>query len=395
MSSTFELFLASIKVQSFINLLGFLSILEFYCCRSQAADPAFADKSIFPDLDQLDGPLKSYRAKSSFDWRKLRLMIEDEESWKLRYKVWNFVQENPLFARTHETLPVDEQRRLATKKMFTLFNEKFYGIEEYLARPDLSGKFNSAMISYDPSTSVKLSLAFGMFPNTLRTLGSERIMSIVGANQNMENVGCFALTEIAHGSNSRGMRTTATYDLESKSFIMHTPDFEAAKCWVGNLGKTATHAIVYAQLYTPDGKCHGLNAFVVPVRDPKTMLSYPGVTVGDLGEKIGLNGIDNGFGEIAESFVVDVAYASLCSDVQQLQDPQGLSALENRRRRRFWCLRVEDQGPKEANGSIAWRLIRRSRQHLRDCFDLWSASNYNCSSLCSIEKAVWTRRQQR
>lgn len=224
-------------------------------------------------------------------------MVEDEESWKLRFKVWNFVKEHPLFARSHETLPLDEQRKLATKKMFTLFNEKFYGIEEYLARPDLSGKFNSAMISYDPSVSVKLSLAFGMFPNTLRTLGSERIMSIVGANQNMENVGCFALTEIAHGSNSRGMRTTATYDLESKTFILHTPDFEAAKCWVGNLGKTATHAIVYAQLYTPDGKCHGLNAFVVPVRDPKTMLSYPGVTVGDLGEKLGLNGIDNGFGE--------------------------------------------------------------------------------------------------
>jgi hypothetical protein len=33
------------------------------------------------------------------------------------------------------------------------------------------------------------------------------------------------------------MRTRATYDVVTKSFIFHTPDFEAAKCWVGNLGE--------------------------------------------------------------------------------------------------------------------------------------------------------------
>lgn len=51
-----------------------------------------------------------------------------------------------------------------------------------------------------------------------------------------------------------------------QEFVINSPDFEAAKFWVGNLGKTATHAVVFAQLYTHDNVCHGLHSFVVPVR---------------------------------------------------------------------------------------------------------------------------------
>jgi len=32
------------------------------------------------------------------------------------------------------------------------------------------------------------------------------------------------------------MKTTALYDDNLKQFILHTPNFEAAKCWVGCLG---------------------------------------------------------------------------------------------------------------------------------------------------------------
>lgn len=132
--------------------------------------------------------------------------------------------------------PIDEKRRIATKKAVTIFHQNFFGPQDYFERPDLYSKFTSSLIAYDPSVSVKLSLGFGMFPNTLRSLGTDSIMDIVAENQEIKNLGCFALTEISHGSNARGVRTTATYDKESKSFILNSPDFEAAKCWVGNLG---------------------------------------------------------------------------------------------------------------------------------------------------------------
>ena len=61
------------------------------------------------------------------------------------------------------------------------------------------------------------------------------------------------------------------------------------------MAETATHASVFAQLITEDGKNHGLHNFLVPIRDQRTLETFPGVTIGDMGHKIGLNGVDNGF----------------------------------------------------------------------------------------------------
>ncbi|MCI4375780.1 hypothetical protein PGIGA_G00113130 [Pangasianodon gigas] len=109
-----------------------------------------------------------------------------------------------------------------------------------------------------------------------------------------EVLGTYAQTELGHGTHIRGLETTATYDPSTQEFVLNSPTVTSIKWWPGGLGKTSNHAIVLAQLYT-QGKCHGLHAFIVPIRCMKTHQPLPGVVVGDIGPKFGFDEVDNGF----------------------------------------------------------------------------------------------------
>eukprot|EP01101_Sappina_pedata_P006818 TRINITY_DN3487_c0_g1_i1.p1 TRINITY_DN3487_c0_g1~~TRINITY_DN3487_c0_g1_i1.p1 ORF type:complete len:678 (+),score=289.89 TRINITY_DN3487_c0_g1_i1:34-2067(+) len=107
-------------------------------------------------------------------------------------------------------------------------------------------------------------------------------------------IGCYAQTELGHGSNVRGLETTATYDVEKEEFVMHSPTLTSTKWWPGGLGKTANVAVVHARLIIKD-KDYGVHAFFVPLRNAKDHSTLPGLVIGDIGPKFGYNAMDNGY----------------------------------------------------------------------------------------------------
>ena len=61
-----------------------------------------------------------------------------------------------------------------------------------------------------------------------------------------EDIGCFGLTELGHGSNVRGIKTTAIYDKETKEFVLNTPSQDAMKFWIGGAAKSSNTCAIFA-----------------------------------------------------------------------------------------------------------------------------------------------------
>lgn len=112
--------------------------------------------------------------------------------------------------------------------------------------------------------------------------------------QDWRVIGCYAQTEIGHGSNVRGLETTASYIQETDEFVLNSPTPTACKFWPGSLGRTANTAMVIARLIT-NGIDHGIHNFLVPIRDRVSHEPLKGVASGDIGPKLGFNNMDNGY----------------------------------------------------------------------------------------------------
>jgi acyl-CoA oxidase len=161
------------------------------------------------------------------------------------------------------------------------------------------GDFGANVVAFetlaygDLSLLVKFGVQFGLWGGAVHQLGTrEHHERYLRPTARMELCGCFAMTEADHGSNVQALESTATYDRDTGEFGINTPSDGAHKEYIGNAACDGHVAAVFAQLIV-GGECHGVHVLVVPIRDQNGNVCE-GVRIEDCGEKMGLNGVDNG-----------------------------------------------------------------------------------------------------
>src|SRR3954447_3281726 len=198
----------------------------------------------------------------------------------------------------------------------------------------------------DLSLLVKCGVQFGLFGGAILHLGTQRHHEAYLRDvATMALPGCFAMTESGHGSNVQALETTATF--ENGEFVIHTPNDDARKDYIGNAARDGRMAVVFAQLHT-GGESRGVHALLVPIRDEQGN-PLPGVRIEDCGAKLGLNGVDNGrlyfdHARVPRENLLD-RYA------QVSEDGTYVSAIENPTRRFFTMIGTLIQGRISVSGA--------------------------------------------
>ncbi len=221
-----------------------------------------------------------------------RFLVRDNR--EMREAIFAFLRD-PLYSPSvvNYALSLQDFRKLTSERVAKFVAQRFFSVSDYIKDPL---KFQAALESLsfcDYSLAIKSGVHFTLCGGTIAKLGTaSHHREILPKMDTLELPGCFAMTELGHGSNVMGLETTANYDKTTQEFVINTPTNSASKFWIGGAAHTAKITTCFAQL-TINGTWQGPHVFVVRLRDDNGNL-MPGVRCADNGPKMGLNGVDNG-----------------------------------------------------------------------------------------------------
>ena len=191
----------------------------------------------------------------------------------------------PLFASIGD-ISLDNHRNITIERLKFVIKFLEVDILEMLLDHNRFLSIMNTLHLIDTSLAIAFGVNFGLYGGSLINFSASNnnIKDNINKLNTGENIGCLAITEIAHGSNLKKLSTTATYNADTRTFCIDTPSIDSYKCWIGN-AKYATHCVLLARLIF-DETDYDLHPFLVDMHSP-------GITIIDNGLKNGLNGVGN------------------------------------------------------------------------------------------------------
>jgi len=288
---------------------------------SSAADPAESSKPV--ESHALESPLQNERAGASFNIEEMCTLLVGSKQQEVKKKAIAFAEADPLLSQMQRNAHYMTDRCEIVKD----FLQRLHHIKKLESDNVISRQIADVLVYDTGFDHGGLALHSGVFLPTLKNMTSkEQYDAWVPNASKMHWIGCYAQTELAHGSNVRGLQTTATFIPETDEFEIHTPFAGATKWWPGGLGVLSTHCVLYARLLL-GGKDYGIHNFLVQIRSLEDHSPLPGMTIGDIGPKFGTNSNDNGYLAFNKvripRFNMLAKFSKVTSDGQYVKPPSG------------------------------------------------------------------------
>ncbi|KAG0023191.1 acyl-Coenzyme A oxidase [Podila clonocystis] len=263
-------------------------------CNHLAIQPCFQQHAIHNDKPTGPADLARERAGASFQVDEMtEVVYRGKDKVKALKLAYQMIQRDPDLRMSdgHGYDLTRAQDREQTMRQIA----RLVQLKKSLNDPLLVQALFQAMGFYSASFTMKIYVHELLFRMAISLFGTaEQQDRWIQDLEDWRVIGCFAMTELGHSSNLRGLETTSTFDRATDEFVLHSPTLTSSKWWIGMAGETATHTVAICQTII-DGVNYGINWFIVPLRDPATGKLLPGVTCGDIGHKAARQGLDNGW----------------------------------------------------------------------------------------------------
>jgi hypothetical protein len=231
---------------------------------------------------------------------KLNIHIKE-----LVYPLYNEFLNLTHFLNDYELIKKDyfdslEEERIFADKAFRFLAKKLnesnkYNLLEVRNSLKLFTVFCDCVSFYFPALLTKYISHLSLYYNSIKNIGTKKHEKYLKRCLNIEDIGCFGLTEFSHGSNVKDLKTTATFDILTRTFKLNSNNETNYKWWIAGAGKHANMAVIFAKIIINDIN-YGINPFIVQIRDKFNGKPYKeSIVLGDVGRKIDNNGIDNGY----------------------------------------------------------------------------------------------------
>jgi len=217
------------------------------------------------------------------------IFLWGKEKFNRRKAILKAFTESPIFSKSvvypsHARKDVWTRTALQSRELINLKLRHGWSHTQFLEAVRLTDNF----LPVQPQFRIFMS-------NLERQMSDEQKAIWIPKAERFEIFGSYSQTELGHGSNVRGIETTATFDADTDEFIINSPTLSSTKYWIGATGIWATHSLVVAKLII-NGKNYGNHLFLTQLRDLETQRLMPGVEIYEMGPKVfhAMLGVDNG-----------------------------------------------------------------------------------------------------